>query len=373
MKKIISERLLKIRETIAENEIDTFMVLIGENRRYLSGFSGEDTQFDESAGALFITADDLILATDSRYQLEAEKDAPLFEVFCYKDGLIKALPQILTRLSTRCLGFESVRLTFQQHRSMVETLDKNNIVVNLKGTENLVENFRNQKSEDEIEAIKTALKIAEDAFIDFKAHIRPGMTEKEAAWEMEKRMREMGADGLSFPVIVASGPNSALPHAVPGQRRFEAGEPILFDWGVRLNGYCSDISRTVCIGTPDETFKKVYRTVLEAQQMAIAAVCADAEAKAVDSVARNHIDEKGYQERFGHGLGHGVGLAIHESPRLGPTSTDTLRPGMIVTVEPGIYLPDWGGVRLENMVAVRNDKAEVLNSIDCSDEIIPVG
>jgi len=366
----ISQRLKQIRKIIAENEIDTFMVLVGENRHYLSGFSAEDTQFDESAGALFITPTKLLLATDSRYLLEAKKDAPLFETYCYKEGLIRALPEILALTETRCLGFESVRLTYLQHRSLVEMIDNSPLNINLLGTENLVEKLRKVKSEAEIGAVKAALKIAEAAFVDLCQQIRPGMSEKEAAWELEKRMRERGADGLSFPVIVASGPNSALPHAVPGERRFKVGEPILFDWGTRLNGYCSDISRTICIGQPDEIFVNVYRTVHEAQNMSLAAIKADADAQAIDAIARTHIDEKGYKERFGHGLGHGVGLAIHEAPRLGPTSKDTLLSGMIVTVEPGIYLPDWGGVRLENMVAVRQDGSEVLNGHKCGDGII---
>jgi Xaa-Pro aminopeptidase len=187
------------------------------------------------------------------------------------------------------------------------------------------------------------------------------MTEQEAAWNLEKTLREAGAEALSFPVIVAGGPNSAMPHAVPGNRALMAGEPILFDWGVRLNGYCSDISRTLVMGKPDDTFQKVFQTVREAQEMAVAAVKPGIDARSVDAVARSHIEKMGFKDRFGHGLGHGVGLAIHEKPRLSPLSDDVLKPGMICTVEPGIYLPGWGGVRLENMIVVTADGAEVLN------------
>jgi Xaa-Pro aminopeptidase len=193
------------------------------------------------------------------------------------------------------------------------------------------------------------------------------MTEKDIAWRMERIMRESGADGLSFPVIVASGPNAALPHAIPGERKIRASEPILFDWGVRLEGYCSDISRTVVIGTPDTTFENVFRAVLEAQQKAIDAVRDGISSKAVDKVARDHIDSRGFAGKFGHGLGHGTGLAIHELPRLSPVKDMPLKAGMVSTVEPGIYLPDWGGVRLENMIVVRDDGAEILNRLDPAD------
>ncbi len=185
-------------------------------------------------------------------------------------------------------------------------------------------------------------------------------------------MRAAGADGLSFPTIVASGPNSALPHAIPGSRRLQRGEPVLFDWGARLGGYCSDISRTVVFGPPDDTFRRVYETVAEAQRLAIEAIRAGSSSREVDAVARGHIDKMGFAGKFGHGLGHGAGLAIHEAPRLSPLKDTPLKEGMVTTVEPGVYLEGWGGVRLENMVAVRADRAEVLNGLgprDCPVEL----
>ena len=174
-------------------------------------------------------------------------------------------------------------------------------------------------------------------------------------------MRENGAQGLSFPVIVASGPNSALPHAVPTDRQMATGEPILFDWGARLDEYCSDTTRTVIMGEPDDRFKKVFETVVTARDMAIDAIKAGASGTQVDMIARNFINQNGYEGKFGHSLGHGTGLAVHESPRLSPIKDDRLEAGMIVTVEPGIYLPGWGGVRMENQVVVRQDRAQVLN------------
>lgn len=361
MKRIIENRIERVRKTLRKEGVDAFMVLVEENRRYLSGFTGEDTQFDESAGALFITGSRLLLATDSRYDLQAGAEAPLYEVFTYRNGLAKELPEILRNLDTRRLGFESIRLTCLQHEKMVESLKESGLSVRLKPLENVVEALRIIKSENEIEALRRALHLAESVFIGIRPTLLPGMTEKEVAWAMEKGMREGGAEALSFPVIVASGPTAALPHAIPGDRPLGSGEPVLFDWGARLDGFCSDISRTVLMGTPDETFKKVFDTVFEAQRRAIAAIRPGISGKAVDRVARAHIESAGFGGKFGHGLGHGTGLAIHEAPRLSPVKDDTLEPGMVFTVEPGIYLPEWGGVRLENMVVLRDDGPEVLN------------
>ncbi len=364
LKNIIENRLEKVRKILSEKNLDTFLVLVGENRRYLSGFTGEDHHFDESAGALFITDSRLILATDSRFELQAKNEALLYEICCYKKGLAKALPDILNTLQTKRLGFESVRMSYFQYQEIDKQLKSDRLQIELIPTDNIVENLRVIKAEPEIEETKKALSIAESVFKGFASTITPGMTEKEAAWAMEKGMREAGADALSFPTIVASGPNSALPHAIPQDRKFKKGEPILFDWGVRLNGYCSDTSRTLVIGQPDDTFVKVCKTVIDAQAKAIDAIKPGMSGKAVDEVARNHIDKMGFKDKFSHGLGHGTGLAVHENPRLSPLSDKILEPGMIVTVEPAIYIPGWGGIRIENQVVIREDGAEVLNSLD---------
>ena len=364
MQTIIQDRLNRLKMSLSREKLDAALILIEENRRYLSSFTGEDTQFDESAGALIITPSDLILATDSRYELQAEQEAPQFEILTYKDGLAKVLPGIIERLEIKNFGFESVRLSHKQHSEIMQEFKKANLDIHFVPTESLVEDLRIIKSNSEIETIKAALEIAESVFSQCLPLIQPGVTEKQLAWMMEKRLREAGADDLSFPTIVAAGPNSALPHAIPGARIIKAGEPVLFDWGVKLNGYCSDISRTVVIGKPDQTFKKVFQTVLDAQRLAIDAVKAGVSSKAIDEIARNHINAKGFEGKFGHGLGHGTGLAIHESPRLSPIRDIPLETGMVTTIEPGIYLPDWGGVRLENMIVVRDDGAEVLNRLD---------
>ena len=360
----IKQRVTKVRESLSEAGADTLMVLIAENRRYLSGFSAEDTQFDESAGVLFITAERLILATDSRYLAQARSQAPLYEVMSYAKGLVKELPAILSDLHTRRLGFEDKRMSVFQHGRLTAAIRNAGLELGLVPAGQIVENLRMVKDNSEIECLRRALELAEGVFLSVVANLKTGVTEKEVAWELEKGMRLAGAEGLSFPTIVAAGANSALPHAVPGNRPIGRGEPVLFDWGARLDGYCSDISRTVVFGPPDDTFRKVYETVAEAQGKAIAAIRAGCSTRQVDAIARNHIDKMGYEGKFGHGLGHGTGLAVHEGPRLSPLSDTELLAGMVTTVEPGIYLEGWGGVRLENMVAVGDSGAEVLNGLN---------
>jgi len=361
MENTIEIRISKIRNAIQDQGIDTFLVMVGENRWYASGFTAEDTQFDESSGALLISKDRLLLATDSRYDLQATHEAPGFETITYKKGLAEALPDLLVEMETRRLGFESVRMSVLQFNELKEALENRALAIELKPVQNIVEKLRLIKDQTEIDTLRRALRLAESGFERIKQVLVPGMTERDTAWLLEKALKEDGADGLSFPIIAAFGPNSALPHAVPGQRKLQPGQPLLFDWGVRLGGYCSDISRTLVVGEPEDPFDAVFQTVLEAQSKAIDAIKPGISGKMVDAVAREHIRSKGFKGKFGHGLGHGTGLAIHESPRLSPIKDDVLEPGMVFTVEPGIYLPEWGGVRLENMVALMDDGPVVLN------------
>jgi Xaa-Pro aminopeptidase len=358
----ISNRLSRLRARLQEEAIDTLLVLQAENRRYLSGFTGEEGQFDESAGALFITAERHVLATDSRYETQAHQEAPDFEIYCYKKSLAASLSEILRILGTKRLGFEAVRLSHLQFQRFEEHLKEAALSVTLVPTEGLTEDLRMIKEPEEIKAIKKSLSLAESAFETVFHTLHAGVTERDLAWAIEKALREAGADAIAFPPIVAAGPNAALPHAIPTNRALQFGEPILFDWGARLNGYCSDISRTVVLGSPDDTFSKVYQVVKDAQRMAIEAIKPGVSTQAVDRIARDYIGAKGFKDHFGHALGHGVGLATHEKPRLSPIRPTDLQVGMVTTVEPGIYIPGWGGVRIENMVVVTQDGAAVLNS-----------
>jgi Xaa-Pro aminopeptidase len=362
----IETRIQKIRERLAAQKADALLVLISPNRYYLSGFNSEDHQYDESAGALLITAEKLILATDTRFEIQAQREAPLYQVVIYREGLSKLLPALVQELNIRELCFESIRVSVQLQQTLRAEFQAAQVPIELIPVEDWVEELRVTKSTEEIAKTAASLALAEEVFSDVVKRIRPGMTEKEVAWRMEKGMREAGAESLSFPSIIAAGPNSALPHAVPTDRRIRNGEPIIIDWGARLDGYCSDTTRTIILGEPDDTFLKVYNTVLQAQQRAIATIKAGINSKSVDAAAREYIREQGFAGKFGHGLGHGTGLAVHEAPRLNPVRDTILQSGMIVTVEPGIYLSEWGGVRIENQVVVEPDGPRVLNRLKTS-------
>ncbi|TYT74246.1 aminopeptidase P family protein [Desulfobotulus mexicanus] len=357
-----SLRIENLRIRMAACDIDAMMVLVEENRRYLSGFTGEDNGYDESAGALFITKNKLLLATDSRFVFQGESEAHGYEIYCYKKGLAAELPDILSQIGSESLGFEPAKLSVKDHGRMLESLEKAGSSARLLPVTDLVESLRIIKDEDEINTIRKALAITEQALKNLIPSLVPGMSEKEAAWLLEKKLRETGAEGLSFPSIVACGVNAAKPHAHPSDYLFTTHAPVLFDWGIKLKGYCSDITRTFFLEKPDDRFMEIFEVVKTAQERATAAIREGVSTKEIDSLARDYIKEKGYGDFFGHGLGHGVGLAIHEAPRLSPMQDIPLKSGMVVTVEPGIYLPEWGGIRLENMVVVRKDGPEVLNT-----------
>jgi Xaa-Pro aminopeptidase len=361
MEDMIERRLAKLRLKLRDQGVDAFLVLQPENRRYLSGFTGQDGQCDESAGALLITAEGQILATDSRYDTQAGMEALGFEIFCYNKGLADALPQILKTLHAERLGFESVRLSYSQFQRFEKHFKEQEVSVSLVPTEGLVEELRAIKEPEELAAIRRSLAVSESVFEMIHETLSPGIPENVLAWNLEKGVREKGAESVAFPPIVASGPNAALPHAVPTDRTVARGEPILFDWGSRLDGYCSDISRTIVLGEPDQHFKTIYQVVRDAQSMAMEAIKPGVSTQDIDRIARDHIAAKGFGNRFGHALGHGVGLATHEGPHLSPIKPTLLEVGMVTTVEPGIYIPEWGGVRLENMVVIEAQGAVVLN------------
>lgn len=364
---LFENRIERVRARFLEAEIDTLLVTTAENRRYLSGFTGEDGGVNESAGALLITRQRLLLVTDSRYTLQAREEAGLYDIEQVTRGLASELPALLKQLNTRCLGFEAERMPHAEYRKIHEQLLGEKAAVTLTAADKWLVDLRVRKEDDEIAVMRRALAVSETAFETFITHdFKTGLTEKQAAWLLEKRMRENGAESLAFPVIAAFGDNSARPHAVCGDRPLTDGIPVLFDWGARLEGYCADISRSFMKGKSDATYRKVHRTVYDAQQLAIDAIKPGVAARDIDAAARQHIEQCGFKDKFGHGLGHGVGLAVHEPPRVSPLGTATLEEGMVFTVEPGIYLPGWGGVRIENMVVVRADGAEVLNHSDGS-------
>jgi len=348
-----NSRLQRLRRGLADKNVDAFFVSQPENRCYLSGFDG-------SAGYLLITQEKAVLATDFRYLEQADRQAPGYEVFRITNKIAEWFPKLIGDLNIRKLGFEAENITFALHQQMKDALDKQ-VKTGLVPLHSLVESLRTVKEPGEMERIKKAAAIGDAAYEHVKDIIKPGVTERQVAWEIEKCLREGGSQAVPFEIIVTAGPNAALPHARPSGRIIQAGEPIVIDMGARFDGYASDLTRTICLGKPDDKFKKVYGIVLEAQLAAISAIVEGMSGHEADNIARTVIGKAGYGETFGHGLGHGIGLATHEAPRLGPASADILTQGMVFTVEPGIYLPGWGGVRIEDLTTIKNGKLEVVS------------
>ena len=353
-------RLAALRKAMQDSGLPGLLVSRPENRRYLSGFKADDGALTESSGHLLITPDKALLLTDSRYSEEAAEEAPGFEVRVYKKGLDKLLAELAKELGLPTLGFEEDYLIFNQVKTLAKELEEG---VELKATTDLVANLRIIKEPAEVEALEASLALIEEVLDGLIGDLRPGMTEDEGAWRIISGLRERGA-GIAFEPIVASGPNGAKPHAVPGPRKIQEGETVVIDVGARLAGYRSDITRTVWLGPFSDKFKEVYSTVREAQMAAVEGIRPGMSTKEADSLARKVIDKAGYGEFFGHALGHGVGLATHEPPGLSPLKAVELKPGMVHTIEPGIYLPGWGGVRLEIMARVTESGCRVLGGLD---------
>ena len=344
-------RLTKLRASLPEHDVDAILVSQPQNRRYLSGFTG-------SAGWLVITAERAVMATDFRYYEQVGREAPGFELARIQTRVSDLLPEILADLGIKRLGFESQHLTVEQ----LSTFNKETKGVEWLPLENTVEKIRAVKDQDEIDALRRSAALNDDAFAYLLEVIKPGMTEREAAWEIEAYMRGHGASKVAFDLIVAAGPNGALPHARPGDQAIQPGAPVVIDIGCVLDDYCSDMTRTFCLGEPSSRYLEVWNLVLQAQEAAEAVIRAGTSGVETDAAARDLIVEAGYGDYFGHGLGHGVGLAVHEGPRASRLSEDTFEAGMSLTVEPGIYLPGEFGVRIEDLVIIGKDGIEILSN-----------
>jgi Xaa-Pro aminopeptidase len=360
-----SRRLAALRDVLGAKNLEALLVAGPENRRYLSGFTARDELLTETSGRLLITAGEGCLITDFRFQEWAAAEAPQFVVKVYRDSLGATLAELLRAGGVRRLGFESAYLSFLNYRRLVETVAEAGWQVEWLPQEGLVEELRESKTPGEVAAMREALRLTEQVFADVAASLAPGLTERQVAWEIEKRLREQGSDGLAFPPIVAAGLNSARPHHNPSDYVIQAGEPIIIDMGGRFQGYCADLTRTLILGEPTARFREIYALVRQAQVRAASGIKGGMNSLDADALAREVIAQAGFAEAFGHSLGHGVGLAVHEAPSLSPYKdrATELKPGSIVTVEPGIYLPDWGGVRLEDMVLIHPDRVEVLTSL----------
>jgi Xaa-Pro aminopeptidase len=331
----------RLAELVAERELDQVFVSDLVNVRYLTGFTGTN-------GACLVGRDQLIFFTDFRYTERAEREVggewerPKAER--------ELVPQIVARMSGR-VGFEDAKLSVRQLARLEAAAGEN---VEFVPAGDLVEQLRAVKEPEELERIAAAAELTDGVYRWALERGLGGRTEGEVARACEARLRELGAEP-SFPPIVAAGENGALPHAEPGEREIGSGELVVFDMGALLDGYCSDCTRTFATGDPGEEAREVYELVRRAQEASLEAIRPTASGKEVDAVAREMISEAGYGDRFGHGTGHGVGLEVHEAPRLATTSEDELFEGSVVTVEPGVYLPGRFGVRIEDLVVVTAD------------------
>ncbi|UCF09421.1 MAG: aminopeptidase P family protein [Candidatus Bipolaricaulota bacterium] len=333
----------------------------GSSLRYLSGFTGE--------GAIVVTSDGVVLLTDSRYTEQARLEASCDEIVELRRWYTAGLAERLKEDGHRRVAFASSRVSHHWVETVGAAFDGDLVALR-----DPLAAQRAIKDQEEIDALRTAAAIADRAFAVVVEELRAGMNEVDIALRLELLIRESEADGVAFGINVSSGPNTALNHYLPtlGRRTLAEGDLVLFDFGACAAGYRSDMTRTVCVGTADTRAKEIYGIVLEAQRIGIEGTRAGADGVDVDRVVRETIAAAGYGDRFGHGLGHGIGLDIHEKPALSQQSEDRLEPGMVVTVEPGIYIPGYGGVRIEDDVLVTADGNEVLTDFP-KDELIEVG
>ncbi|WP_059171103.1 Xaa-Pro peptidase family protein [Bacillus sp. FJAT-27445] len=338
----------KLRNEFGKLGIDGMLITSGFNRRYMSNFTG-------SAGTVLISADKALFITDFRYVEQASKQCEGFEVVRHNGTMQEEVAHQAKLLGIAKLGFEQNHVTYGLYKSYEKVFEGELVPV-----DGAIEKLRLIKTDAEIKILKEAAGIADAAFTHILEFIRPGKTELEVSNELEFFMRKAGASSSSFDIIVASGYRSALPHGVASEKVIEAGDFVTLDYGAYYKGYVSDITRTVSVGAADQKLRDIYDIVLEAQLRGMAGIKPGMTGKEADALTRNLIAEKGYGEYFGHSTGHGIGLEVHEGPSLSRISETVLEPGMVVTVEPGIYIPGLGGVRIEDDTVITLDHNESL-------------
>lgn len=341
-------KLTKLRELLITHEIDALLITNSFNRRYMTGFTG-------SAGLVLVSKNDAVFITDFRYTEQAEKQISGYRIVKHDKTIIEEVAKQAKEMNLQVIGFEKDDLSY----GMFELYEKT-VEAKLKPVSGLVEKLRLVKTEDEITVLKQAAKIADDAFTHICTFIKPGVTEIEVSNELEFFMRKQGATSSSFDIIVASGLRGALPHGVATDKVIQSGELVTLDYGALFNGYISDITRTVAVGQPSDKLKEIYEVTLAAQELAVKGIKPGMTGIEADAIARDYISSKGYGEAFGHSTGHGIGLEVHEGPGLSFRSETVLEQNMAVTVEPGIYLPGIGGVRIEDDIILTKDGNERL-------------
>ena len=311
--------------------------------------------FDGTLGYLLVSSDKAVLLTDFRYLEQAEKQTPHMEVFPLRKKLSEAVAYLCQREGWNKVGFEEEHLTYYIYKILSDSIGATLIPLRQQ-----VEQLRAVKEPLEIELIKEAARLTDEAFEEIRPLVKPGIVEKDVAMELQYILHKNGGEGPSFNYIVASGPRSALPHGVASAKELQEGELVTIDFGVYYRGYVSDMTRTFFLGRAEKEHRELWEVLRKAQLKALDYIKEGVTGAEVDALAREVIEEAGYGDKFGHGLGHGVGLEPHESPTLSQRGKDKLLSGMVVTVEPGVYIPEWGGIRIEDMVLIRKESAEVL-------------
>jgi len=363
-KAYLKARQKNVRDALKELKLDGILLTHPPDLAYLTNFTGDD-----SVG--LITEKDFILVTDFRYREQAEQEAGWLKQVLREGKMSDAVSQTLVNAKVKRIGFEANFTTFGQVHAIdkaVQAIDGAK-PVELVPLEDVMTTIRKVKDDNEVDLIRKSVGVAEEAFDAIRSEIKEGLTENYLAGLLVFELRSRGATNSSFPVIVAAGANSSLPHYRPGESLIQRDQPLLIDWGALYKGYCSDLTRTLMVGRVNSKIKQIYKVVYEAQQAAIAFLRPGVTTRQADQVARDVIDRAGFGKEFGHGLGHGIGREIHELPSMRKIGgEEELRPGMVVTVEPGIYLPGEGGVRIEDDVLITHSGCEVLSSLDRSFE-----
>jgi len=346
------ERRNKVRRVVTKQKLDALLISNPINVRYLSGFTG-------GAGYLLIGPNTDTILSDPRFTIQIEEECPGLEAVIRprSESASKTLLKLLGKTTTGKLGIESESVTIAQQERLFQSLARWSPVP----TKNFVEDFRQVKDRDELLEIRRAIDIAAGAFQHVREQLQASMSEIDICILLEHHMRLQGAEDKSFPSIIGAGARAALPHASPSKQTITGKSHLLFDWGCVVNGYMSDLTRVLILTPGDRKLRTVYETVLKAQNAAIAAIKPGKTCEEIDAIARCIIADAGFGKHFGHGLGHSIGLRIHEDPRLAPGDKTILKAGMVLTVEPGIYLKGWGGVRIEDDILVTKTGCEVLS------------
>lgn len=341
-------RIEKIQKQLTMNNVDAILITKYENRRYTTGFTG-------SAGMVLISQKGATLITDFRYGEQSQTEVKNAKIVVHDGNIEKEVANEIERHGIQKVAVEENAMTLKTFSALKEY-----VKAQLVPLENIVEKVREIKEQSELETMRTAARIADKAFENILNVIKPGITEREIRDELEGDMRKQGATSSSFNIIVASGERAALPHGVASEKAIEFGDMVTLDFGAMYNGYCSDITRTIAVGNCSDEFQAIYHIVLEALKRGTEGIRAGENAKKIDELTRNYITEKGYGNRFGHSTGHGLGMEVHEPLRLSDKSKEVLQAGMVVTVEPGIYIPGWGGCRIEDDIVVTENGYEII-------------